>query len=152
MVGVARRGGRGGGRGVVVVQVGMRMTRHHDAISVLEALGVRFLMDWDGETGAELPESLDEFALRTIIDEMRPQIVHAIRERTRKKLQVLHGGPLRGQRHNEWRVYVRNMERAQWAAYWIDDDGRGFFVGIESSEAKARLAAHRAWTAQKAPV
>lgn len=117
-------------------------------VDVLEALGLQFGLDYDGELQVTYPLLAPTQAdLAKIIEQQRPHLVQALETRRIATLKVFVGGPLNGRRHRQyvaiehWIFPVR-ISYAKWAVYqgtatpWADP--RLHFLGYAKSRAKAR--------------
>lgn len=105
--------------------------------------GVRIWLD-DPE-GEELGIEARDVSARDLEDVLRtyanPIKGHLYHEQ-RRRLQVCVGGPHNGQAYPSWRCRGERIlfhdGTARWAVYEVGPDGRAWFVGIATSQAKGR--------------
>lgn len=110
------------------------------AIPVLQAIGFRIGLDWDGELIVEPPEALDPQRIADLV-RSEPQAArsHLLCAAARARRQFVNG-PRAGARHLKCpgdRLVVC-VGPARWAAYRVADDGFAYLVGEATSRAKAR--------------
>jgi len=111
-------------------------------LSFAEALDVEFSMDWDGEVFIEYPEHVDVERLRSYLKEHGSALAVMFSDRESRKQQVLVGGPFANKPNWRWSpagtFIVLRVKRAKWAVYRQHGDGRAFFMGLATSEKKAK--------------
>lgn len=117
-------------------------------VDVLEALGVKFALDWDDELQVTYPLVPPTQAdLAKIVEHQHPHIVQSLKWARIRRLKVFVGGPLNGRRHGQFsgwphRRFAVRIARAKWAVYqgteqpW--NDPRLHFLGYATSQAKGR--------------
>ena len=113
-----------------------------ETIKFLEMLGFKFTLDWDDELGIEEPGEIIEVGrIMWIVDQCRDRIRDVMRNRNHWLMRQFVGGPLNGRPHNLYRSGGVKIGPKKWAAYRVKRDGRAFFQGMTTSEAKAKLLA-----------
>lgn len=111
-------------------------------LELLEELGLVLGLDWDGELLVDCPERIASADLEEAIARFRGPLTRELAARGRRQLKQLVGGPFNGQRNDLFYCpgahYGKRVGRAKWAVYQQRRDGRAFFRGYATSEAKAR--------------
>lgn len=115
-------------------------------LDAFRELGYSIHEDWDGELLIEEPEYIDVGTATAILMVGENQIRHSLSFEQEIKLSRFMGGPLDGKRHEEPSKILKEkerlkgfrIERAKWAVYYFETDGRAIFRGYATSEKKAR--------------
>lgn len=123
---------------------------------LLRAVGFKFAVDYDGSLQWTAPESIDVAKLKFIVEHGEAAIAREILSREVRLRRCCYGGPMDGRRHAWLFHYLGRINaagevigyaphyvpvrvnRAKWATYRLQEDGRAFFVGYATSERKAR--------------
>ncbi len=114
-----------------------------DTLRFLTELGFDMYIDLDQVLQIDYPEGLTahQIAMR-LGAEYRDELAVAVRHRAMLERHQFIGGPFNGEPHrlsNAFSPLVSmRVSRANWAAYFLVDDGRAFFQGMATSEKKAR--------------
>ncbi|KKN81069.1 hypothetical protein LCGC14_0322880 [marine sediment metagenome] len=121
-------------------------------IDVLEALGFKLGLDWDGELIMQQPESIKPGLVSSWIADHKAEVSKELSARGQREKYVFVGGPYDGRRHGHgWcsAPILIHIKRGEWVAYVVQQDGRAVFYGNASSQRKARRLAytrtHKAW-------
>lgn len=110
-------------------------------IQMLEAIGVSFSVDWDGEVETFTPDTIQTDSVKKLISDNEKTILQQIEWRRCADRRVFVGGPLAGKKL--WKyfyaAFAHHVGRAQWASYMIYDyqDGRAWFCGMATNKKKA---------------
>lgn len=129
----------------------LKLPHSWPALEILRALGLRVGLDFDGEllvdAGDDPARSIDratiaEWVQRVENTRLQAALLHELHRERRRMLRVCYGGPLDQQFHG-WCSYGQKfhgvrVERARWATYRVEEDGRAFFVGYATSEKKSK--------------
>jgi hypothetical protein len=126
-------------------------------LQFLEALGVTFEMDWDDQVIIEVPEEISYGQIAQAIEPFGKRLGEEVRFRAKQRRSVFVGGSLNGQevdgralRIKSWCSHTMpNGRQGYWIRYRIkrgcwevyeqgSADGRAFFRGFATSEAKAK--------------
>ena len=115
-----------------------------DTLKFLRMLGFKFYLDFDEQLVIEEPGDVLEMSrIMWIVDQCRDRIKQTVQHLAKRDMEQFVGGPFNGQRHDKsWycchREVAKRIGPRQWAAHRLVKDGRAFFVGITTSEKKAR--------------
>lgn len=113
-----------------------------DAISFCEALGLRIGIDLDGELQVSCSRQFTEQDVAAEIMKHAEAATWWVQNRAKRHRSQCVGGPFNGERHgrSHWGApaFGMRVRRAEWAAYFVEEDGRAFFHGMTTSERKAR--------------
>jgi hypothetical protein len=113
-----------------------------DTLKFLELLGFKFELDLMGDLEITEPGDIIEIGrIMWIVDQCLDQIKSRLVIRGHNAMHQFVGGPLNGQQHDYCypRFVAIKQAPKHWAAYRLVRDGRAFFCGWATSEAKARL-------------
>ena len=105
-----------------------------------EAMGFRFSMDWDDQLIIEPPSHVSADEMRQwIVDNAAKEIVNRFRYQAKRASSVLVGGPFCGRPTTRtWgQICCWRRERADWHAYCVAKDGKGYYAGPATSRKKA---------------
>lgn len=124
-------------------------------LDFLEQLGVTFEIDWDNEVIIKVPEDLQAADAMKVIANVRfeKHLARTVTFRAQRARSVYVGGRRNGERVGLcWgnRTWIANrVKRARWEAYELSRDGRAFFRGYATSQAKAKRGEIAEQTASK---
>lgn len=118
-------------------------------VHFVRELGFTLSLDLDGGLIVKYPPTVSVEAMNELLEKCAPHLAHQIKVEANRERRQFVGGPLNGQRHGEYggwqRHIVWHLGRGRWAAYYMCvrspgefDDGRAFYVGEATSQAKAR--------------
>lgn len=112
-------------------------------LKFLEQLGVTFEMDWDDEVIIEVPEDLEAADVMNAIksEPFGKDLSESVVYRAKASRAVFVGGMLNGKRTGwiglrQW--FANHVKRGRWEVYERVNDGRAFFRGYATSQAKAK--------------
>lgn len=110
------------------------------AIPFLESIGFTFELDWDGELTMSYPENMDGLTVANALAEQGTHITKNLKGWAALDRRQLLGGPFNGRAHGhrEGTRIPMPVRRGRWAVYVVAADGRAWFRGYATSEAKAR--------------
>lgn len=110
------------------------------AQELAEAMGFRFLLDWDDQLTIQHPEEIDVEAMaQWIAANEAKSIVSRFKCAARQASSVLVGGPFAGRKTSRrWgEICVWQRARADWSVYCVAQDGKGYYAGQATSRPKA---------------
>lgn len=113
-------------------------------LGFLRELGYGFEEDWDGQLVITQPEDIDIKQVTEIIKQFHKTIKKRLYFERCKAHSVCVGGPMNGKSYGMLKLpnepILFHISRCKWAVYSTKDydDPRAWFVGIATSEKKAR--------------
>lgn len=123
--------------------------RHlRNTFELVRQLGWKLGLDLDGVLTIEPPPSVSVEAITDLLSKAERVLVEEVKADAQRQRAQYVGGPMNGQQHGFYghgKPLPVRIKRGQWAAYYLHkwDDRRAFFVGMATSEAKARQLAKR---------
>jgi len=113
-----------------------------ETLKFLEMLGFKFELDLLGDLEITEPGDIIETGrIMWIVDQCADRIKSILLNRSHWAMHQFVGGPFNGQQHDFCypRFVAIKQAPKHWAAYRLVRDGRAYFCGWATSEAKARL-------------
>jgi hypothetical protein len=117
-----------------------------DTLEFLTLLGFNISIDFDENLRIEPPRDCSATKIAELLAaEFAAPLAQQVVWRAQRERKQYLGGPFNGQQHGESNGFTpclaARVRRGHWAAYFLVDDGRAFFMGLATSERKAKLLA-----------
>ncbi len=134
------------------MQANARKPKRPTPLSILEALGYKFSLDYDDALEITEPEELNDARLRELLRDSSDYLRFEVKDRAQRSRRVCVGGPFDGAQHvwphcyplndasgNTLSYYraARQVKRGKWAAYALSIDGRAWYAGEATNERAA---------------